>query len=258
MGTLTRVPVAPPSRVDAPTAGRAMLLAPVVGLGIALPALGVLLAVPALDASALLAATMAVALLAWTTRGLHLDGLADVADGLGSGGDPARARAVMKDPSVGAFGVVTVVLTLAVQVTALASTPRLSAFALVTAVVVGRLALVWGCVDGVPAATSTGLGSAVAGTVGRAAALAVTLGVLAAVGGAWLVVAAVVPDASAWPGAAVWPGVALLGLASCALVLRVAVARVGGITGDVLGACVEVTTTVVLVASALAAGAVAA
>lgn len=235
-----------------------MLLAPVVGLGIALPAVGVLLAVPALDASALLAAALAVALLAWTTRALHLDGLADVADGLGSGADPARARAVMKDPSVGAFGLITVVLTLAVQVTAVASAGDVSAFALVTAVVVGRLALVWACLDGVPAATATGLGSAVAGTVGRGAALTVTLGVLAAVVAGWVAVAAVVPALPTWPGVLVWPGVAVLGLGACALVLRVAVARVGGVTGDVLGACVEVTTTVVLVAAALAAGTVSA
>lgn len=256
VGTLTRIPVPPPRRVDPATAGRAMLLAPLVGILLALPALAVLLVVRALDASSLLAAALAVALLAWTTRALHLDGLADVADGLGSGTDPARARAAMKDPSVGAFGVVTVVLTLTVQVTALASASEVSAFALVTAVVVGRLTLVWACLDGVPAATPTGLGRAVAGTVARVPAIAVTVGVLALVAAGWAATAGLTPTLAAWPGTLVWPGVALLGLGACAVLLRVAVRRVGGVTGDVLGACVEVATTTVLVASALVAEAV--
>ncbi len=58
-------------------------------------------------------------MLALLTRGLHLDGLADTADGLGTGRDPARALAAMKDPHVGAFGVVTLVLALLVQAAAL-------------------------------------------------------------------------------------------------------------------------------------------
>jgi adenosylcobinamide-GDP ribazoletransferase len=52
---------------------------------------------------------------------LHLDGLADVADALGSGKAPQPARAIMKDPSVGAFGVMTLVLVLVLQVVALGS-----------------------------------------------------------------------------------------------------------------------------------------
>jgi adenosylcobinamide-GDP ribazoletransferase len=76
----------------------------------------VLLGADAAGLSPLVAATLAVAALAVATRGLHLDGLADLADGLGTGRSAPDALAVMKQPDIGPFGVVTVALTLALQV----------------------------------------------------------------------------------------------------------------------------------------------
>lgn len=52
------------------------------------------------------AAVVVVSLEAWFTRGLHLDGLADLIDALGGGDTPAKRLAIMKDSAVGAFGVV--------------------------------------------------------------------------------------------------------------------------------------------------------
>ena len=77
----------------------------VVGVLLALPLAGVLLGAERLtQGPPLLACALVVALHAVATRGLHLDGLADLADGLGSYGTPERARAVMKAPDVGALG----------------------------------------------------------------------------------------------------------------------------------------------------------
>jgi adenosylcobinamide-GDP ribazoletransferase len=72
---------------------------------------------------AALAATLAVAADAAVTGGLHLDGLADAADGLLPPVDRQRRLEIMADPRVGAFGAVTLVVVLLVRVTALASTP---------------------------------------------------------------------------------------------------------------------------------------
>ena len=59
------------------------------------------------------AAALLLALTVWVTGGLHLDGLADTADGLGGGQHPGgRAWRIMKDSRVGAFGVISLILAL--------------------------------------------------------------------------------------------------------------------------------------------------
>src|SRR5690606_14741034 len=126
------------TRVDRETSGRAMALAPVVGVALgAVAALPLLLPVPSL-----LGAVLALGLLAVLTRGLHLDGLADLADGLGSGKPAAEALEIMKRSDIGPFGVMTLLFTILIQV---AAVDRAGPVALVVAAVTGRLAVTWAC-----------------------------------------------------------------------------------------------------------------
>jgi adenosylcobinamide-GDP ribazoletransferase len=243
--TLTVLRVRAPQRIDRATARGAMLLAPAVGLVLGLPLAAVLVGVDRLtDGPPLLASVLVVALLALLTRGLHLDGLADLADGLGSYGSPERARAVMKQPDVGALGAAALVLVPAVQVAALLACTAAGRgpLALVLAVVTGRLAVTAACTAGTPAAAPDGLGALVAGTVPRPAAPVTGLAVAAA----GTAVAALTDVPLLLPVAAV-----LAGLLAARLLRRHAVRRLGGVTGDVLGALVEVTTAVALVAMAV-------
>ena len=249
VGLLTVIPVGAIGEVDRRLARNAMLLAPLVGLLLGAIAAAVLVGVRALVPStlgALLAAVLAVATLAYLTRALHLDGLADTADALGSGRRGDAALEIARRGDVGPFGVVTLVLVLLVQVTALAvaSDAGWGALALVVAVVTGRVAAVVACARGIPPARPEGLGALVAGTVPRVAALAwvlVALGIAAAAG-AWLA-------GAAWaPALAVVAGLAL----GIGVVAR-SVGRLGGINGDVLGAAIEVSTTTALVILALSA-----
>ncbi|MEV0592591.1 adenosylcobinamide-GDP ribazoletransferase [Nonomuraea cavernae] len=248
VGTLTVFPIRV-TRVDRGVAGPAMLLAPVVGLILGLMAsLPLLLPGPPLLGAALAAGTLAV-----LTRGLHLDGLADLADGLGSGRPADQALAVMRKSDIGPFGVVTLVLTLLVQVAALSSA---GPWALVTACVTGRLALTWACRSGVPAARPDGLGALVAGTVRPAAAWLVTLAALVAITALGLAVPVPVPVASeatgaGLPAAVVPPLAALAGLVAALLLLAHARRRLGGVTGDVLGALAETAATAALVVCAV-------
>jgi len=106
----------------------------------------------------------------------------------------------------------------------------------VLAVVIGRAALPSACARGIPAARPEGLGAAMAGSVPRTGAILVLL----------LVTVAAVLTAGAAGGWAV--GAAL---AATTLLLIRAVRRFGGITGDVLGACVEVASTAALSGLAL-------
>ncbi|GAA1693341.1 adenosylcobinamide-GDP ribazoletransferase [Nonomuraea maheshkhaliensis] len=228
VGTLSVFPVRV-ERVDRQVAGRAMTLAPAVGLVLGLVA-GLPLLLPA---PPLLGAALAVGLLALLTRGLHLDGLADLADGLGSGKPADQALDIMKKSDIGPFGVMTLVFTLLVQVAAVAEAGY---WALVTACVAGRLTLVWACRAGVPAARPEGLGAMVAGTVRRPAAWLTTL-------------AAALTAVLIGPLAA--PIALLAGTGVALLLLRHARRRLGGITGDVLGALVETATAATLVAWAL-------
>jgi adenosylcobinamide-GDP ribazoletransferase len=235
--TFTVLPVRA-GRVDRSAAGSAMVLAPVVGALLGLLVGAVVALSDRLDAPALVAGGLAVAVGALLTRGLHLDGLADTADGLGSYRRGAEALAVMRRPEVGAFGVVTLVVVLVLQAAALPALPQPLAGA-ATALATGRLAATWACRNGVPAARSDGLGALVAGTVGRPALAVVTVAVAA------LSVLAV--EERRWQG----PVAVVAGLGVALLLVRHAVRRFGGINGDVLGAAVEVATTVVLVALVL-------
>ena len=231
--------------LDRPTASWAMRLAPLVGLALAGVLAGLVAAVDALTVGPpLLACALALAAHALLTRGLHLDGLADLADGLGSYGSPERAREVMKQPDVGALGMSAVVLVLGVQLAALQACllAGRGTTAVVVAIVTARVAVTAACTAGTPAATSTGLGALVAGTVPRG--WAVALAVVTALLGTGLAVAQEVP---------LWlPALAVAtGLGAARLLRGHAVRRVGGVTGDVLGALIETTTAVVLVVLAL-------
>ena len=170
----------PPSRRNA---AAAMYWAPVVGLAVGGAAAGVLfLASRYGHAGGFLAAVLAVAAMAALTRALHLDGLADLADGLGSRKPADQALEIMRRSDIGPFGVVTLLLTVLVQVGALARAEQLGRgpIAVVAAAVAARLAITVACRRGVPSARSGGLGALVAGTVHPAAAALLCIAVLAA------------------------------------------------------------------------------
>ncbi|MGC0414754.1 adenosylcobinamide-GDP ribazoletransferase [Embleya sp. AB8] len=241
-GILSVIPVRV-DRVDRPVAGRAMACAPLVGLVLGGLAGGVLALAAWSGTGALTAAALAVATLALLTRGLHLDGLADTADGLGSAKPAPDALRIMKASDIGPFGVLSLLFLVLIETGALLRLQHQgsgsAAAALVFAAVTGRAALSIACRPGVPSARPDGLGALVAGTVGRGVLLAWSLLLLAAAA-LYGVVQGPAEGARAL-------GAALAGLAAGALLLRHTTRRFGGITGDVLGAVVETTGCVVLV-----------
>lgn len=251
-GTLTRLPVRPPDIVDQHSAASAMTSAPIVGaaLGVVAGALawGVWLVRP--DAfGALLASAIALGFTAWATRAIHLDGLADTADALGSGRPAAQALDIARKSDIGPFGVICVVFVLAIDVFALAANVSDAHAMLATTVafIAGRLALPLGCMRGVRAARSDGLGAAVAGSVHPGAVAAVVIGWTAVV---CIAAAAIGGDDAAHLALSCLAAV-VGALLAAGLVLLIARRRLNGITGDVLGAMVEISTMVALVILAL-------
>lgn len=216
---LTRLPVGPSSRPPAPLSA-ALGWFPLVGLVVAVPAVGAhllgwwLWSPPA-------AAVLAVAAGVATTGAFHEDGLADTVDGLWGGWTSDRRLEIMRDSRIGTYGAVTLVLVLAVQVTLLAPLgPVDAARALVVGHVVGR-ASVLPLVRAWPAARDDGQGARVARPPASGAwAVAVVTVIVAGVAavGAWLPVVLLAAAPGPW------------------LLARTSRRRVGGLTGDVLGA----------------------
>lgn len=179
------------------------------------------------------ALTVAVSIAA--TGMLHLDGLADAADGLLPHAPAARRLEIMRDVRVGAFGTVAVVLALVLQVSALSS--RAPSVALLVVVGACTRAVV-ACVPGriAYARTATGGGMASPLTAGAPR---------------WLLVVPPVLVVIAFATVGRAGGFALL-VATVAMVALVLEARrrIGGFTGDVLGAAIVVGETVALVVAA--------
>lgn len=245
-GTLTVIPVRV-TRWNREAARGGMLCAPLAGLAVGTAAAGLGLVLLFLGAGAPLAAVATVAVPAALTRGLHLDGLADTADGLGSGKPAEDALRIMKQSDIGPFGVITLVLVLLAQVAALAQAYDTSwargACAAVVSATLARLALTLAARAGVPAARPEGLGAAVAGVVplrGAAVAAVAVAGAAAAAGalfGPYDMVRAVLA--------------VVLSLAAAEALLRHCTRRFGGVTGDVFGGLAETVATTALVVLSL-------
>ncbi|MFF4094204.1 adenosylcobinamide-GDP ribazoletransferase [Streptomyces sp. NPDC001834] len=246
-GTLTVIPVRV-TRWDRDTARAGMLCAPLAGLVVGVLAAAAGAAPLLLGSGPLLAAVASAAVPAALTRGLHLDGLADTADGLGSGKPADEALRVMKRSDIGPFGVITLLFVLLAQVAVLQQLYGQGwahgAVAAVVAAVAARLALTLASRRGVPAARPEGLGAAVAGTVPAAGAVAAGVVVIAACAGAGAPLGGY--------GAAAHHALAVLAALTVAhVLLRHCVRRFGGVTGDVFGALAETAATTALVVLAL-------
>ncbi|GGO79767.1 adenosylcobinamide-GDP ribazoletransferase [Wenjunlia tyrosinilytica] len=245
-GTLTilRVNV---TRWDRTAARAGMLCAPLVGLVVGAAAAALGWAFLHFHGGPLLAAVAAVAVPAALTRGLHLDGLADTADGLGSDKPAEEALRIMKASDIGPFGVLTLLLVLLGQVAALARLFaegwQAGAAGAVVVAVTARLSLTAACRTGVPPARRDGLGTAVAESVPLPAALAVAAVCLAA--------SAALGGAADGLSAVHCVLAAVAGLAAGELLLLRCRHRLGGITGDVLGAAAETAATAAAVALSL-------
>jgi adenosylcobinamide-GDP ribazoletransferase len=228
---LTRLPV--PARFDCSSAavGRSVLFYPAVGGIIG----GLLvLAQQALADHAALGPALLLALWVGLTGGLHLDGLADCADAwIGGQGDRERTLAIMKDPRSGPAAIAAVVLLLLAKYGALA---ELSAAGVLTpmlwAPVVSRGAVPFWLLT-TAYLRRQGLGSALVEHLPRRA--------------AWWVVA--LTALAGWLGLGFGP--MLLAISMTLLLRRIMRQRLGGCTGDTLGAGIELLETSVLVGAVL-------
>jgi adenosylcobinamide-GDP ribazoletransferase len=185
--------------------------------------------------SPVLAASVGVLVWVWLTGALHVDGLADLMDALGaSQRDPQRFFAVLADPHVGTFGIVSIVLVLMLKVAALDTLPVTTLLALPLIAAWGRLgALAWG--RWLPP-LKLGQGERFAWGIPVVWIASWSLALL-------LASALTAPVLCAAP----------VVIAAWGLWLK---ARLGGMTGDCLGAGVEVTETILLLLLALTSGAV--
>jgi adenosylcobinamide-GDP ribazoletransferase len=241
VGTLTIVPSGTIGEIDRRTAARAMIMAPlaVMPLAAVVTLLGWLAQGAGLPPLAV--GLLSVGGLALGSRALHLDGLADTVDGFGSGWTAERSLAVMRRGDVGPMGVVTLIVVLGLQAISIGELIDGLGGALLVGVTVccSRAALCLICLRGVPAARGQGLGVVVADSVRRTAAL-----------GCWLAVLVIMTAAAAGTGHGAMSGALAAAAAATAvgaLVYR-CVRRLGGVTGDVMGAGIEVAFTVMIVA----------
>jgi adenosylcobinamide-GDP ribazoletransferase len=223
LGLLTRLPVTVDPEVARRRGAAAAWAYPLAGLVVAVCAAALGWAALAVGLPGALAAGLVLATQTILTGALHEDGLADTADGLWGGWDRDRRLEIMKDSRIGTYGVIALVLSFGLRWSALAALAPVMGPALLAAALLSRAGMtaVMGCL---PPARDGGLSRGVGCPATRAwgAACAIAVGLSFAVAG---------PVAL---GMALAAGFTAL---ACAAIAR---SRIGGQTGDILGATQQV------------------
>lgn len=214
---LTRVPCGS-LRSPVPTLASAAWAFPLAGFLVGLIAAGVMGAALALGLSPPVAAGLGLGAQIMATGALHEDGLADICDGFWGGAAPERRLQIMRDSRIGSYGTVGLILTLGLRWLGMAALAEMQAVgALIAVAMASRVAPV-ALMGWLPAARADGLGAQ-----GRAVEAGSILAA-ALLGGLPMLL---VPQG--------WVALGAAGLA-VAVLARIARAKIGGQTGDVLGA----------------------
>jgi adenosylcobinamide-GDP ribazoletransferase len=240
--TLTRVPVGgfPYSQEDWRwSAGYLPLVGAFIGVAVACAWIA------SSRAGHLVAAVVSVGVAALVTGAMHEDGLADTVDALGGGATRERVLLILKDSRIGVFGAVALIVALLLRVTLLARLGATAPFAIVLTSSASRVAPVW-LMAALPYVTDPAVAKSRATT--RAGWMQVTLATcwpLFLIAGLFFVQVLTARELAAASLAVI------VSVAACAARFR---ARVGGITGDFLGATQQVSECAMLLALALARG----
>lgn len=195
---------------------------PLVGLVLGLFSLGIAL----LPISAFVRSSLIIGTMAYLTRGFHLDGLCDVADGFGGGWTKEATLRIMRDSCVGAFALITLVCTLLVQVFVIAELLEyLPLLLLVPAL--GRTMVVIATSISPYAREEEGTASVLV----RQSSVKHMVGPILQIG-IFMAVLFFLNSPSFWPACSAF----FFALLMTVFLLRMSKRRIGGVTGDVLGA----------------------
>ena len=228
LGFLTIIPVPSDASLNLEDLGRAAVWFPLVGALI-----GALVALIRIGLDRLfslqISAVLSVAAWILLTGSLHLDGLADSYDGLLNSSTPERRLEIMKDPRLGTFGAVGLILTMVLKISVLSNLPvNLNLLVIPLAASTARWLLLWSAYQ--PAARQGGIGASFKQGVQRVD----------------IVKAAIIPLVlmilCGWRGLAAL----LLGCFTSLVIYRSARVRLGGVTGDIFGFMVETVEVVIL------------
>ncbi len=243
----SRLPLPRLGKADDPASpppfARALRMLPLASLMIAAPAALIAALLAASPLSSLAAAAVTVTAMTLATGAFHEDGLADVADAFAGGRDAARRLEIMKDSRIGAYGGTALAAQFVLRTSLLADLievvgPRAGLLVLVVAALARTAAL--GLAWLLPNARADGLAS----SVGRPETVPLAIGL-----GTALALFLVIATTVAGPAEALMAlGLALAALAGLAALAR---AKIGGVTGDVIGAGVLVAEIALLLGLAL-------
>jgi adenosylcobinamide-GDP ribazoletransferase len=229
---LTRIPIGSRVAIDEADIARSLAWLPLVGVGLGgAVALSARVLEGRLDDGP--TAVLIVAAWALATGAIHLDGLADSADALGAG-DRTRSLAIMRDPRLGSFGVLAIVFVVILKIALVAAVLARGHHLWLLAIPAVARAAASALSAALPYAREQGTGGALVSGGQRAERLAVALATAIIVALACARLRGVLAIAAA----------ALVALA----VGRLAARRIGGVTGDVLGATIELAECAALVA----------